>query len=164
MYLSLGTCNIITKKTKKRAEPPWLCSIVLMEVGVILLIASIPTPPFDHLQCRCCCWHCHCHIVSPFVVVVSSPLLVIISPLLCIVSSPPASLHHLTPPPLHHLAPPPHHFPPPQFFSSSSALLLSIDSPPGFDSLPLGTRHHWVRLPAMYCTILINSSRGVTCD
>ena len=90
--------------------------------------------------------HCfplhHCRVI---------PLLVIISPLLHVVSSPPASLHHLTPPPLHHLTPPPCHFPPPQFFSSSSALLLSINSPPGFNSLLLGTRRRWVHLSVMYC-------------
>ena len=62
--------------------------------------------------------------------IISPLLLFIISPLLLFIISPT--------PPLRHLAPPPHHFPPPRFFSSSLALLLSIDSPPGFD-LPLGS-------------------------
>ena len=33
MGLALGTCNAVTKKKTERAEPWWLCSIVLMGWG-----------------------------------------------------------------------------------------------------------------------------------
>jgi hypothetical protein len=57
------------RRKKKRAEPWRLCSIVLVGGGVILLIASVPTPSFGRChRCqyrrrrRCCCCCCHrCH-------------------------------------------------------------------------------------------------------